>query len=305
MPDSPSSTAADGVGPGGAGPGGAGPGGAAPRLRVSVVLVGDELLDGWVTDRNASWLAPRLAALEVPLDRIHVVPDGYGPISEALGAELSRSRPRVVITSGGIGTTPDDLTNAAVARHLGRDLVAHPEISARIDRVIERTAVAGHPIDDDEAEVIRRMALVPGGARVLAASTGMVPGVVVDVDGGSDTDGGASIVVLPGVPEQFREIMERAVEPALLAGRGVHRHTDEFIHDHPESAFTGVLDRLARERPGLVVGSYPGDDVVIRLKGDEQDVGYALALLGQRSAELENDAAAVGRRDAWRARRRT
>lgn len=299
MPDTPPPPATGGAGAGGAAVSGP------PRLRVSIILVGDELLDGWVVDRNASWLAPRLAALEIPLDRIQVVPDGYAAISEALGAELARPRPRVVITSGGIGTTPDDLTNAAVARHLGRDLSAHPEISARIDRVIERTAVAGHPIGDEEARVIRRMALVPEGSRVLAASTGMVPGVVVDVDGGSDAEHGASIVVLPGVPEQFREIMQRAVEPELLAGRGVHRHTAEFTHDHPESAFTGVLDRLARERPDLVTGSYPGDDVVIRLKGGDEDVGYALALLEQRSAELEQDTAAVGRRDAWRARRRT
>ena len=120
------------------------PDAAPPLLRASVVLIGDELLDGWVEDRNAGWLAGRLAVLGIPLDRIQVVPDEFAAIAEALGAELARARPRVVVTSGGIGSTPDDLTMDAVARHLGREVVTHPDITARIDAVVtsgQRSAI--------------------------------------------------------------------------------------------------------------------------------------------------------------------
>ena len=274
-----------------------------PPLRVSVVLVGDELLDGWVADRNAHWLAGRLSTLGIPLDRIQVVPDSHDAIAEALSLELGRRRPRVVVTSGGIGTTPDDVTMAAVARHLGRELVAHPEIAGRIDDVIRRSADAGHPIDDEQADIIRRMALAPDGSRVLRRSTGMIPGVVVDVDGGVTMPDGAVIVILPGVPQQFRTIVEEAVEPELLRGRGHTRRIAEFRHQHPESAFTSLLEDIGGRFPELTVGSYPRDDCIIRLKGEEDDVEGALTLLRGRAAALEEDEAAVGRREAWRRRR--
>lgn len=273
-----------------------------PRLRVSIILIGDELLDGWVADSNAHWLATRLAELGIPLDRISTVPDEPGAISEALGLELARGRPRVVVTSGGIGSTPDDVTMAAIAEHMGQALVPHPEIAARIDSVIRGSAQEGNPIDDEQSAAIRRMALAPSGARILRQSTGMIPGVVLDLDGGSGENGGASIVVLPGVPSQFRDIVERAVEPELLAGRGIRQHTAEFVHEHPESAFTGVLERLHHDLPNLTVGSYPGRQCVVRLKGSEEDVTAAQAVLRAHAERLEHDPAALRRRAAWRAR---
>lgn len=274
-------------------------------LRASVVLIGDELLDGWVADRNAHWLAGRLSVLGIPLDRIVVVPDDMAAIDEALGAELARPRPRVVVTSGGIGSTPDDLTMRAVAAHLGEPLVENPQIAARIEQVLASAAGSGSPLDVEEAGAVRQMALAPAAGRVLAGSTGMVPGVVVDVDGGSDRDGGATVVILPGVPGQFREIVEAAVEPELLAGRGRPRRVVEWVHDHPESAFTATLVDLERRFPRLVVGSYPGERCVIRLKGDDGDVDAAVRVLDARADELECDPGAVARRDAWRARSRT
>jgi molybdenum cofactor synthesis domain-containing protein len=275
---------------------------AGPPLRASIVLIGDELLDGWVADANAHWLAARLAQAGIPLDRIHTVPDDHEAIDEALTAELGRSRPRVVVTSGGIGSTPDDLTMAAVARHLGQRLLAHPEISARIDRLVDRAAAAGSPIDPEQATAIRRMAMVPADSRILAGSTGMIPGVVLDVDGGSQDPHGATITVLPGVPGQFREIVECAVEPELLAGRGRPRRVTEFTHGHPESAFTGVLERLIREHPDLIIGSYPGVECVIRVKGADDDVDAALRALRAHAARLEENPSAVRRREAWRRR---
>lgn len=277
--------------------------GANVRLRVSIILIGDELLDGWVADSNAHWAAGRLAVLGIPLDWIHTVPDTHAAIHEALSLELARPRPRVVCTSGGIGSTPDDVTMVAVARSLGVDVVLHPLIGARIDEVVTHSANAGNPIDEQQVRAIKSMALVPDGSHILAGSTGMIPGVVRDVDGGSAHPGGASIVVLPGVPSQFRDIFQRAVEPELLLDRGVAFHTQEFHHDHPESAFTGVLQRINDELPELIVGSYPGAKCVIRLKGSPDDVAAARDLLAAQAASLEADPAAVRRRDVWRARR--
>ncbi len=84
-------------------------------LEASVVVIGDEILSGYVHDANSGWLAERLRVHGVPLTRVSVVPDEHEAIDEALQAELARSRPRLIITSGGIGSTPDDLTYEAVA----------------------------------------------------------------------------------------------------------------------------------------------------------------------------------------------
>jgi molybdopterin-biosynthesis enzyme MoeA-like protein len=75
-------------------------------VHASIVAIGDEILEGFVRDTNSGWLAERLRQVGVTLDRVVVVPDDVGAIVETLRAELSRSRPRLVFTSGGIGTTP-------------------------------------------------------------------------------------------------------------------------------------------------------------------------------------------------------
>ena len=89
-------------------------------LRASIVVIGDEILGGFVHDTNSHWLAGQLQTHGIPLDRVQTVPDTMAAIDEGLRMELGRSRPRLILTSGGIGSTPDDLTMEAVAATLGR-----------------------------------------------------------------------------------------------------------------------------------------------------------------------------------------
>ncbi len=112
-------------------------------LRASIVVIGDELLGGFVRDSNSHFLARRLRAHGVPLDRVQVVPDEYPAIDEALQAELARSRPRLVLSTGGIGSTPDDITFEAVARSLGREVVEEPRIAERLEGALSWTRGVG------------------------------------------------------------------------------------------------------------------------------------------------------------------
>jgi molybdenum cofactor synthesis domain-containing protein len=139
-------------------------------LEASILVIGDELLGGYVPDRNSPWLATRLRAHGVPLNRVHVVPDDAGAIDEALTAELARARPRLIVTSGGIGSTPDDLTYEAVAASLGRELVEDPTIGARIDAALAWTREQGMEVTDRFAWHLRRMARIPRGAACCSAS---------------------------------------------------------------------------------------------------------------------------------------
>lgn len=274
----------------------------APRLRTSIVVIGDEILGGFVQDTNSGFLAARLQALGVPLDRVITVPDELAAIDEALGMELARARPRLLLTSGGIGSTPDDLTMAAVAAHLDRDLVVDPDIDHAITRALEWTARQGGPVTPGHESAMRRMALVPEGAYLLAGARGLGGGVVVDVDGGADTEEGASIVILPGVPGELRRIMREGIEPQLLAGRGAPQHVAEVTHGYPESTLNPVFDRLVAEFPDVHLGSYPGPECVVRLKGAEERVEAAMALVREALAELEADPGAARLRERWAAR---
>ncbi|MDQ3973274.1 MAG: molybdopterin-binding protein, partial [Actinomycetota bacterium] len=269
---------------------------------ASVLVIGDEILDGFVQDTNSGWLAGRLQALGIPLDRIVTVPDDGGAIGEALGSELSRSRPRVVLTSGGIGSTPDDLTFAAVARHLGVGLVVQADIEARIAGAVEWTSSQGMTLSLGHARSLRKMARVPAGSYLLGGARGVAQGIAVDVGGGAGRRGGATVVVLPGIPNELRRIMLEGVEPTLLAGRGTPQHVAELTHPYPESALNPVLERLVAEFPEVRVGSYPGPQCVVRLQGPPERVEAALAQVRAGLAEIDADASAAQLRAGWRSR---
>lgn len=272
------------------------------RLRVSIVVIGDEILGGFVQDTNSSWVASRLQTLGIPLDRIVTVPDDADAIDEALAVELSRPRPRVILTSGGIGSTPDDVTFEAVARHLGEGLRLEPTINHRISQALEWTARQGGVVTEEHEDSMRRMALVPESAYLLPGSEGFAPGIALDVDGGSAADAGATIVILPGVPSQLHKIIQDAVEPVLLAGRGEPLHIAEVTHAYPESTLNPVLNRLVQEYPDLHVGSYPGRECIIRLKGPEERVTAAMRLVRDELERLQLDEGADALREAWQSR---
>lgn len=258
-------------------------------LAASMLVIGDEILGGFVTDTNSPWLADRLRPLGVPLERVHVVPDDTAAIAEALHAELARSRPRVIVTSGGIGSTPDDITYEAVAAALGREVVLDATLGAAMRGVVERTRGRGFAVSDAFVDHVMRMARIPAGSRLMPRDGGWTPAVCVDVDGGSDApDGrGATVVVLPGVPSEFRALLGDAVEAALLAGRNPVPHVVEITHRFSESLLNETFVAMQAQHPSVRLGSYPGRPMIVRLTGPEDEVGAAAALVRVAIAELE------------------
>ena len=272
------------------------------RLRASIVVIGDEILGGFVADTNSGWLAGRLQGLGIPLDRVVTVPDSIAAIGEALAEELARARPRVVLTSGGIGSTPDDVTMLAVANHLGMELRVDEDIDARISRSLEESARSGAAVSPAHERSMRKMALVPEAAFRLPGTAGFTPGIAVPVEGGAGSDGGATIVILPGIPSELQRITLNGVEPELLAGRGEPEAVEELTHGYPESALNPVFDRLVADYPDVHLGSYPGRVCTVRLKGRPERVAAAMNLVRAFLAELDADPSYGALRASWRAR---
>ncbi|MFP5309555.1 MAG: competence/damage-inducible protein A [Actinomycetes bacterium] len=269
-------------------------------LHASIVVIGDEILGGFVQDANSGWLATRLQAAGVPLDRVTTVPDEMDAIDEALHAELARSRPRLVLTTGGIGSTPDDITYEAVAASLGRDLVVEPTMAARIDRSLAWSVEHGLEVTDDFAWHMHRMARVPAGARLIEHD-GWAPGLLVDVDGGIEADGGATIAILPGVPSQMRAIVDDAIVPVLEA-RGTTWTVAELTHGFPESALNLCFADVIEAHPEVKLGSYPGTPMIVRLQGPEAAVAAAAETVRRAIDELRATPAGAALEAAWAAR---
>ena len=267
-------------------------------LRVSIIVIGDEILDGYVQDTNSGWLAGRLRRLGIPLERVVTIGDEVDVIASALAEEFARPRPRLVLTSGGIGSTPDDRTMEAAAAWFRVELVDHPELVRRLDALTRESDA----VEDPQRSAFMRMARVPAGAELLAGVDGIAPGVVLRRDGGIEQPGGATLVILPGVPGQLRRIMTDGIEPQLLSGRGAPRFVTELTHPYPESTLTPLLDRLVREYPGMHVGSYPGYECLVRLSGDRGDVEAAAREVTDYLDRLRKDPAAVLSSRRWQQR---
>jgi molybdenum cofactor synthesis domain-containing protein len=270
-------------------------------LAASMLVIGDEILGGFVTDTNSPWLADRLRAHGVPFERIHVVADDAAEIAIALTLELARSRPRVIVTSGGIGSTPDDITFEAIAAALGRPLVLDATLEAAMDGIAVRTREAGFATSDAFLHHLMRMARIPQGSRLMARDGGWTPAVCVDIDGGADAaDGqGASVVILPGVPSEFRALLTDAIEPRLLAGRNVVPKVVELTHGFPESLLNLTFVELSERWPAVKLGSYPGRPMIVRLTGPDDAVDEAATFVRGALDTLEADPASARLPQRW------
>ena len=175
-------------------------------MRVEILAVGTELLLGQIANTNARWMSESLAAIGADVLHHQVVGDNLDRIVEAM--RLSAGRAEVVIVTGGLGPTQDDITRDALAVVMGAPMVRHPELE---DLLREKFRSFGRR---EMPESNLRQADVPEGARYLTPSRGTAPGLVADLPGA------ARIYAMPGVPEEMVEMMETTILPEL-ASQGV------------------------------------------------------------------------------------
>jgi nicotinamide-nucleotide amidase len=172
-------------------------------LRVEILAVGTELLLGQIANTNARWMSEALATIGADVLHHQVVGDNLDRIVEAM--RLSAGRAEVVIVTGGLGPTQDDITRDALAVVMGAQMVRHPELE---DLLREKFRSFGRR---DMPESNLRQADVPEGARYLSPSRGTAPGLVADLPGGT------RIYLVPGVPEEMVEMMEGTILPELAS----------------------------------------------------------------------------------------
>ena len=172
-----------------------------PINTAEIIAVGTEMLLGDLVDTNSAWLSERLATLGVAIYRHTTVGDNKGRIVAAIKEAVSRAD--LVLTTGGLGPTSDDLTNECLATAASRRMVEYPEAREHVDRMFARFGREPTPSN-------YKQALFPEGARLIPNDRGTAMGALLEV-------GGALVATLPGVPIEMRGMFEETVEPLVRA----------------------------------------------------------------------------------------
>jgi nicotinamide-nucleotide amidase len=215
--------------------------------RAGIVVTGTEVLTGRVSDRNGPWLSERLRELGVDHSYTVVVGDRREDMDEALRFLAARGVD-VVLTSGGLGPTADDLTAEVVGAFAGRAMVLDEALEERIAEILRPLMSRWPDLDPDAIRASnRKQAVVPEGATVLDP-VGTAPGLVVPVAGGP------TVVVLPGPPRELHAMWPAAVATdafrGAIAGAVELRQETLRLYGIPESEIAETL-RLAQDAHGL------------------------------------------------------
>lgn len=241
---------------------------------AEIVAIGSELLLGQIVDTNSAWMAQRLTALGINLFYKTVVGDNSGRMKEVITRALERSD--ILITSGGLGPTKDDLTREVVADVTGRALVLDPHLLEQIEQRFRRRGLIMTPNNE-------RQAYIPEGAVPVENPNGTAPAFIVE-------DPRGVIFVLPGVPFELKWLFEHETEPYLrkkfqlaeiityrvlkVAGLGESTVDDRIGH---------LIEKLSNPTVGVL--AHPGQ-VDVRIAAKAANLAEAMRLIAPVEAEV-------------------
>lgn len=210
---------------------------------AEILSVGEELLQGDVVDTNAAWLSRELKEIGFSIRFRQTCGDCAEELSASL--ELALSRSDLVLVTGGLGPTYDDITRDVTARTFGVELLTDEGVAKKLKAYFQRRGL-------EMSENNLRQAQVPQGARILENDWGTAPGLWLEGERGN-------AILLPGVPGEMKAIFKNRVVPILEKFSGEVRKT-EILHFYgiTESHLDEVLFDLATSDPSVVIAPYAG-----------------------------------------------
>ena len=229
-------------------------------LKGEIVTTGTEILLGETVDTNASWIAQQLNAVGINLYYKSTVGDNIGRVTEVLQRCISRSD--VVIVTGGLGPTADDITRDAIALAVGDDLVLD---QTTVEALQARFSNWGTRMTANN----QQQALIPATATIVPNPVGTAPGFRV-------SSGDCTIFALPGVPREMKRMMTDSVLPWLserTGGTGViHVRTLRTIGIGESAIDNEIRDLMAGENPTVGLAAHTGQaDVRLTARGRDAD----------------------------------
>lgn len=208
-------------------------------MGVALLSIGTELTRGEITNSNASWLSAALTGAGFLVDSHLTVPDQLEVVEAAL--RLLSTKPSLVVVTGGLGPTSDDLTAAAAARAAGVELVRDESALLAIRRRVEARGRAVTPAHEKQADV-------PKGAEILPNAAGTAPGFALSL-------GASTVFFLPGVPREMKRMFDEQVLPRIRPDApNTTAQVRLRTYGLGESIIAARLEGLEGTVPGLVLG---------------------------------------------------
>lgn len=236
-------------------------------MRAEIITVGDELLIGQTVNTNASWMGEALGLVGIDVRRVLVVGDDQAEMSEAL--KLALQRAQLVIVTGGLGPTHDDVTRSVIASYFKTTLVFDQRLFGIVKERFERR---GRSVPESN----RTQAMVPLGFEILPNPIGTSPGFWKRV---GTADRPAYVAVIPGVPREMRRMVEEQIIPRFLgtAALPVIRHLLIQTTGIGESHLQDKLEDVANQLGDFVTLAYlPSlEGVKLRLSVRTRDAALA------------------------------
>lgn len=222
-------------------------------MDISVIVIGDELLIGQVTDTNSGWIARHVNPLGWNVKYVKVVSDNSDEIIKAIDEALSQVD--LVLTTGGLGPTKDDITKAALCQYFGGELVYDKEVEKNVLEVVEKRHLKINPLTAAQA-------YVPSSCKVIQNRVGTAPIMWFEKNG-------KVLVSMPGVPFETEQMMEREVIPQLVKHFCTNEHIEHrtfIVIDYCESALAIKLEQFEAELPAYIHLAYLPRPGIIRLR---------------------------------------
>jgi competence/damage-inducible protein CinA-like protein len=230
-------------------------------LNAEIIAIGSEMLTPFRADTNSLWLTERLNAMGIDIKLKTIVGDDEARLEETVGDALRRSE--IIISTGGLGPTEDDITRKIFARVLNRQLILNEAI---LEKIRARFARRGMPMP----EINARQALIMNGAQLLENDNGTAPGMLIQ-------EGNCTVVLLPGPPREMRPMFDSQVAPVLK-----ERSSDLLIIRRKLSIF-GLSESRTDEIAAPIYTKYTNPSTTILFK----DGQIELHLTAQARDEAE------------------
>jgi nicotinamide-nucleotide amidase len=241
--------------------------------QVAIITVGNEILDGIILDTNTKWMIERLKPLGLMVEEVLVIRDDVPEIARAINRAIDDGC-GLIITSGGLGPTHDDMTLKGVAEAFNLPLEVNEEGLAIVARQYKGLYESGRIESGEITEARKKMAIFPRGAHPLDNRVGGAPGVILPIKG-------VEVVSLPGVPYELMWIFDNQLIPHISKHiEGVYYEEVLSLPLRDESTLAPLIDEAMKRVPGVWIKS------LVKPYG-ERGIKFWISARGNDKAELE------------------
>jgi molybdenum cofactor synthesis domain-containing protein len=216
---------------------------------VEILVIGNEILIGKTKDTNSNWMVKRIAKYGHKTRRITTIGDDLEEISSAI-QEIMRRKPGLVISTGGLGPTFDDMTNEGIAKGLGREFARNEHAYNSIKKAYKHAYEHGIVKLDGMTKEREKMSYMPEGATPLPNTKGTAPGVKLK-------EKETKIFILPGVPSEMKTMFRNVILPILKDTQGKFYQKGFIFSGIGESQIAPYVTELEEKHPDLWIKTHP------------------------------------------------